>query len=134
MSCKSAIFVSNTTPAAVTAGNTLPLGNIVRRFGCALNLNGNGVLLLAPGYYKVDVSATVESTAAGAVAIGLSQDGVQIPGVVPTSSAASASAPVNVSFPAIIRVLPNSGSSTLTLILSEGAGTLTNLILTVEKL
>ena len=45
MSCKNLIYTAMTTPTAVLANGTIPLGTIVRRYGDCVNLNGNGILL-----------------------------------------------------------------------------------------
>ena len=37
MSCKSAINTALTTPTTVLAGGTIPLGAIIRRFGCGMD-------------------------------------------------------------------------------------------------
>ena len=64
MSCKSAIYTANNTPATLAVGNTIPLGTIIRRFGQNINLNGDGITLTGQGYYDVNVSVTAEATAA----------------------------------------------------------------------
>ena len=51
MSCKSLIYTALTSPTAVAADGIIPLGSIVRRYGCALAANGNGVNVSEPGYY-----------------------------------------------------------------------------------
>ena len=64
MACKSAINTALTTPTTVLAGGTIPLGAIIRRFGCGMDVNGNGLTICEPGYYDVDVSVTVLPTEA----------------------------------------------------------------------
>ena len=66
MGCKSGIYAVNTTQGtAVANGGTLPLGNIIRRYGQNITLGGNGLSLTGGGYYDVDATVTVTATAAG---------------------------------------------------------------------
>ena len=48
MSCNSGIYTVN-TGATATAGGSIPLGSINRRFGCNINLNGNGIIINGAG-------------------------------------------------------------------------------------
>ena len=75
MACKSAINTALTTPTTVLAGGTIPLGAIIRRFGCGMDVNGNGLTICEPGYYDVDVSVTVLPTAATPITATLLRDG-----------------------------------------------------------
>ncbi len=59
MSCKSALYTAMQTPTAIPVDGILPLGSIIRRYGCDANLNGNAVNITNAGYYDVDVSVTV---------------------------------------------------------------------------
>ena len=88
MSCKSALYTAMQTPTEVPVDGMLPLGSIIRRYGCDANLNGNAVNITNAGYYDVDASVTVAPTAAGTVTVTLVKDGVPIPGA--TASAAAA--------------------------------------------
>ena len=88
MSCKSALYTALQTPTAVAVDGVIPLGSLIRRYGCDISLNGNAVNLSGAGYYDVDASITVAPTAAGTVTATLVKDGVAIPGA--TASAAAA--------------------------------------------
>lgn len=133
MSCKSAIYTANTATQAVAIGGGLALGTIIRRFGCAINLNGNGINLSDPGYYDVDVSVTAAPTAAGTVTVTLFQDGVAVPGAVSSVTTTAAADAVTLSISALVRVLCNAASSTLTLVLTGAASSVTNVAVVVEK-
>lgn len=87
---KSGIYTANTTSAALGANSLLPLGNIVRRFGCALDLNGNGINIAEQGYYDVKASVTYTPTDAGVLTVQLMADGVAVPGAVASVTAAAA--------------------------------------------
>ena len=59
MSCKSAIYTAMQTPTEVAVNGVIPLGSLIRRYGCDISLNGNAVNIIGKGYYDVDVSVTV---------------------------------------------------------------------------
>ena len=71
------------TPTAVAVDGVIPLGSLIRRYGCDVALNGNAVNITGTGYYDVDASVTVTSTAAGTVTITLYKDGVAVPRLLP---------------------------------------------------
>lgn len=134
MSCNSAIYTGNTGAQSVAAGGTISLGSIIRRFGCAATLNGDGITLTAPGYYDVNASVTVAPTAAGTVTVSLYQDGVAVAGATASTAVATAGDAVALPISALARVLCNQGGSTLTLVLSGEESTVENVALTVEKI
>ena len=63
------IYMVNFAATAVPANANIPLGNIVRRYGCACNGTSNAVTLKECGYYQVDFNITYTG-AAGAAAEG----------------------------------------------------------------
>ena len=132
MSCKSAINTALTTPTTVLAGGTIPLGAIIRRFGCGMDVNGNGLTICEPGYYDVDVSVTVLPTDATPITATLMSDGVAVPGATATDTPTSAGAAVNLSLLAPVRHFCNCGAKTLTVILSD-AGTVNNMAFAAER-
>lgn len=130
MSCKSAIYVANTSPVTInlTAQQpkaTLPLGTTVRRFGRAnceniLELSGNGILARDSGYYDVDASAVLTPAAAGIYTVTLYQDGQPVQGA-SQSITATAGATIVLNIPAIVRTRCDCGASALTLVVSTTA-------------
>ena len=136
---KAAIYTANANAQTVAAGGTLALGSIVRRFGndrCCnpiVNLVNNGITLGECGYYDVTVSAIDEPTAEGEVTLTLYQDGVAIPGAVSTNTAAASDDATSVSVNAIVRVV-GCATSTITAVLTAGAGSVTNIAAAVVKL
>lgn len=130
---KSAIYVVNNTNPLVTVDSVIPLGSVIRRFGCALALNGNTVTADEVGYYDVAASVTAEPTAAGTVTVSLYNNGVAIPGAT-ASATAAAGDPVNVSFESLVRVLCHGAPGALTLVLSGAEATLTNVAIVAEKI
>lgn len=133
MSCKSALYTALQTPTAVAVDGVIPLGSIIRRYGCDANLNGNAVNITNAGYYDVDVSITVAPTAAGTVTATLVKDGVAIPGAT-ASAAAAAGAPTVLSFPALVRQACCAAGSALTLVLTGAAATVNNVALRVQRI
>lgn len=133
MSCKSALYTALQTPTAVAVDGVIPLGSIIRRYGCDANLNGNAVNITNAGYYDVDVSVTVAPTAAGTVTATLVKDGVAIPGAT-ASAAAAAGAPTVLSFPALVRQACCAAGFALTLVLTGAAATVNNVALRVQRI
>ena len=102
MSCKSALYTAMQTPTEVAVNGVIPLGSLIRRYGCDITLNGNAANIVGKGYYDVDASITVAPTAAGTVTATLYKDGVAVPGAT-ASAAGAAGAPVVLAFPALVR-------------------------------
>lgn len=139
MSCKAAIYTLNNTTQAVAAGGTIALGTIVRRFGntprCCnptINLSGNGIVISEPGYYKVNVDVTDAATAAGAVTVSLLQDGNVVESLTDTAAAANDAVTISMTAP-IVRVI-GCTTSTLTVVLTAGAGNVSPVGVSVVKL
>lgn len=143
MSCKSAIYVASTSPTTITLtaaqpSGTLPLGTVIRRFGCNAQLSGNGILLDGQGYYDVDSSVTITPVTAGNYTVTLFRDGAAVPGATQTIAAAAAG-PVAFNIPALVRLQCCSSSATLTLVLTTSAAlpatvTINNVGVVVEKI
>ena len=130
---KSLMYVALTNPAAVLAGGTIPLGEIIRRYGCSVNLNGNAGRLADPAYYVVHADVVVEATAAGAISATLLVDGAAYPGASATATAAAAGDAVTLPIDAIVRVGCCDGPKSLTLALSA-EGTVTSVAVSVERM
>lgn len=131
---RSAIYVANTGAQSVPVGGIVGLGGIVRRFGCAADLNGNTVNITEPGYYDVNVSVTAAPTAVGTVTATLFNNGVAVPGATASASVSTAGNPVNLSFESVVRVPCGGNSGALSVILTGSAATVTNVAMVVEKL
>lgn len=135
--CESLLYAVNTSSGtSVAVGGTIPITNVVRRYGRNINLEGNGITVASkcPGYYKVNVSSTMISTAAGPIAVSLYSNGNPVPGASGTVTASAASEYVNIAFPAVIKL---NGccqtSAALTLVLSGTAAQINNISVSVEK-
>ena len=132
MSCKSLIYTALTSPTAVLADGIIPLGAIVRRYGCALAANGNGINVNEPGYYDIKASITVLPTVAGTITATVLADGVPIPGATATGTAAAADDAVNLSIASVLRKCGCECPQTITVQL-DAAGTVDNMALVVER-
>ena len=133
MSCKSAIYTANTGTQAATVGSTLMLGSVIRRFGCSVNLNGNGINLKEAGYYDVKASITAAPTAIGTVTATLFRNGVAVPGATASAAVSTANNPVALPITALVRENCCGDDSTLTLVLTGTAANVTNVAVVVEK-
>lgn len=134
MSCKSLIYVAMQTPTAVAVNGIIPLGTIVRRYGCNCNLNGNGIAINGQGYYDVDVSVEAVPDATGTVTVQLLKDGVAVPGATAAATVAAVANTVTLAFPATVRLGCCSTGSVLTLLLTGAASTVNNVAARVEKI
>ena len=132
MSCKSALYTAMQTPTAVAVDGVIPLGSLIRRYGCDIGLNGNAVNLTGVGYYDVDASITATLTAAGTVTATLYKDGVAIPSATASESGA-ANGVVDLSIPALVRQACCASGSALTLVLIGAAATVSNVALRVQR-
>lgn len=137
MSCKSALYAAMQTPTAVAVGGVIPLGGLIRRYGCDIALNGNAVNIYGgrenAGYYDVDASITATLTAAGAVTVTLYKDGVAVPGATATATGA-ASGTVNLDLTALVRQPCCADGAALTLVLSGVEATVDNVALRIQRI
>lgn len=131
MSCNSVIYTVMNTPVSVLAGGTVPLGAAVRRYGCGVDLNGNALQLIAPGYYDIKVNVTAQPEAAGPITATVYVDGVPYPGAVGTVTAAAAGDDVQIVIPAIVR--NNCNSRRMVTVVLSAAATVTNAAVVAEK-
>ncbi len=132
MSCKSAIYAINPTATAVAIDGIIPLTETIRRFGQNLDRSSNAITARGRGYYEVFVSVSALAAAAGPVTVTLLSNGVPVPGATATETAAAAGI-VNLSFPAMIRILCDCESTNLTLQVTGSAVTTQNVGILVEK-
>lgn len=132
MGCnKAMLLTANNNSNTIVAGGYVPLGSAVHGIGTAVRLNGNTISLLAPGYYYIDVSATISAAAAAEISIQLTSNGVPIPDAV-GSMLHAADAEANVAFPWVIRKGCCGDATQLGIILTE-AGTVENIVVRVIK-
>ena len=130
---RSLIQVANQSNIAVADNSIIPLGSVQRRYGGNLRLSGNGIEVVGAGYYTIDADVSVTPTAAGNVTVAVFNDGVQIPGAIAYTTG-TAGDPISVSLNCTVRQSCCCDSAdNLTLVLIEGAGTVNNVSMRVEK-
>lgn len=131
---RSAIYTANTFAPTVAAGDIVPFGATVRRYGCNLSQDGNAITLCGQGYYQVTISATLTPSAAGTVTLTAQKDGVAIPGATASATAGATDIALDLSITCIVRNACGCGSSLLSLVLTGEETVVNNLAVTVEKL
>lgn len=138
MSCKSVLYAAMQTPSAVAVGGVIPLGSLIRRYGCDVSLNGNAVNITggnqSAGYYDVDASLTVAPAAAGTVTVTLFKDGVAVPGATASATAAAADDALDLNITALVRQVCCAAGSALTLVLTGAAASVDNVALRVQRI
>ena len=130
---RSLIQTTNTTSSYVALNGTIPLGSVLRRFGCNCRLNGNKIAIEGTGYYTVTATVSLQPEAAGAVSVALYENNVAVPSAVATGTAAAIGDDVTLTIVTTVRETCCEGASSLALVLTEGPSTVTNVSLRVEK-
>ena len=107
MSCKSAIYAANQSQNSITISASqpnviVPIGTVIRRFGCDLQLSGNGIIIDNNGYYDVQANVTMTPAAAGDYTMTLLKDGTAVPGATQQINATEGN-PIGFNIPAIVR-------------------------------
>ena len=90
MSCKSSVYMANTNAATVSENSAIPLGSVIRRYGCSVNGTTGGIVLNETGYYLVTATITFTAPAAGDATITLQHDGVSVVGATASETVTTA--------------------------------------------
>ena len=131
---RSLIQTANQSAQTVAENSIISLGSTQRRFGCNLRLSGNGIEINGEGYYTADCCVSVTPTAVGPVTVALYNNGVQIPGAIAYSSVSTAGNSITLPIVTTIRQgCCCDSADNLTCVLIEGAGTVNNVSLRIEK-
>ena len=131
---KSLIQTVNQSSQVVAANSIIDLGSVIRRFGCNCRLNGNAIEVDGPGYYTIDCNVTLAPTVAGNVTVAVFKNGVQLTGATATGSVSTAGNPVTLPIQTTIREGCNcEGGTALTVVLTAGTSTVSNIAVRVEK-
>lgn len=128
---RSAIYTANGNAGTIAIGGIVPVGNIVRRFGCGVDISGNGIETKGSGYYKTTASISFNGTGAGTATIQLYKDGVPVPGALAIRTVAANTA-YTIDLVGMTRNYDNN-SSILTLVLTGASVDVTNVAMLVEK-
>lgn len=132
------LYTYTSTSQAVAAAGNILFNTTGIQTGCTAKNAGNGVLTLnRPGFYMINFSGT--ATGDGAITAQLFVNGTAYAGATATETG-TGTGDVNLSFPAIVQVEPNTCNDTANCPLSitiQNAGvaaTYTNAVVTVTKL
>lgn len=129
---KSLIQTVNQTSQNVEENGIISLGSVLRRYGCNCRLSGNAIELVGQGYYTVDVDVTVVPTAAGNVTVALYSNNVQVPSAIAYGTG-EADSPLTLPISATLRQMCCDSADSLSVVLLEGAGQVTNISVRVIK-
>ena len=131
---KSLIQLANQSSQTVAANSIISLGSVQRRYGCNLRLSGNGIEVSGAGYYTVDCAVSVVPEAVGEVTVAIYNNGIQIPGAIAYGAVSTAENPTTLCINTTIRQgCCCDSADNITLVLIEGAGTVENVSLRMEK-
>lgn len=125
------IHVVNQSTQSVAENSVISLGSVQHRCGCNARLSGNALEIDGQGYYKIDAVVSAAPTAEGEVSVALYDNGVQVPGAIAYAQSGAAEY-VTLPIIATIRKTCCSNTSTLTLVLLAGAGTVKNVAVRVS--
>ena len=128
---KSVLYGVNSTSQTVANDGTINFGNIVRRYGCNLDMSGGSVVAKGSGYYRVDSNFTIIGSGTGTDTITFYKDGVAIPGTTATISVGE-NYRYQVSIPFIFRQTCCC-DTTITAVLTGATATITNASIVAEK-
>lgn len=139
MSCKSGIYVVNTTPGtSIGINGTYVPTSVIRRYGKYCQLGGNGVSIGncqgGAGYYDVDVSVSVASTVTGNITATLFKDGAPVQGATAIATATAAGQIVTLPISALVRLNCDCDTANLTIVIGGQVVTSQNLAFVVEKI
>lgn len=123
--------VNSTTQPTVATGTVVNFGVPVRRYGSLIQLSGGNVEISGMGYYNIDVSVDILGTAAGTLLIQVYKDGVLVPGAIATRTTGDGSN-YTVTIPTVVRQ-KCCCSTTITVVASGVASSITNAAIRVEK-
>ena len=139
MSCKSGIYVVNTTTGtSIADGGTYVPQTIIRRYGKYCQLGGNGVSIGnctgGAGYYDIEASVSVTATAVGSITATLYKDGASVQGAVSLATASAVGDIVTLPINALVRLNCDCDTANLTIVISGQAVTSQNLAFIVTKM
>ena len=118
---KSLIQTASQSSLNLSTGDTIPLGSVLRRYGCNCRLNGNAVEVEGPGYYEIDATVTLQPTEIGDVSVTLYKNGVAVPGTTVTGTVADVTSSITLPIVSTVRETCCEAPSQLTLVLTENS-------------
>ena len=130
---RSLIQTASQSSFNIDTGNTIPLGSVLRRYGCNCRLNGDSIEVVGCGYYKVSGTVTLTPTEIGNISVALYQNGVVVPGTTVTGSVAVINDSVTLPIITTIRLTNDEIPSQLSLVVTENATSGSRVSMRVEK-
>ena len=127
------IQTANQSVQTVADNSIISLGSVQRRYGCNCRLSGNAIEIVGEGYFMVDVSVSVSPTEAGQVEIALYENGLPLPSAVAYGTTSAVGQYVTLPIITTVRKMCCDTADTLTVVLVNGAGEVTNISVRVEK-
>lgn len=129
---KSVLYGVNRTAQTIVVGDRVNFGNIIRKYGCNINMSGGEVNITGEGYYNLDASITFVAGAEGIATITLLKDGSIIPGAGASQTVASGDTVTLTIPPSVIRE-KCCCESTITAVISGVIGVINNATIRVVK-
>lgn len=129
---KSLLYGVNRTPQVIVVGDRVNFGQVVRKYGCGINMSGGEVYVTSEGYFDVDASVTFVAGAAGVVTVTLLRDGAIIPGAGASATVTDGGTVTLVLPPSVIRQ-KCCCESTITAVITGVVGSITNATIRVLK-
>ena len=124
----------NTSNITLDEGAIIPLGTTTRRFGECLNQNGNGIAIGGTGYYTIRANIVITPAATGNLTVVLANNGTVIPGAIAIGSVSTVGNTITLPIDFTIRRGCCCESfDNITVVLSEGSGTVNNIVVNVVK-
>lgn len=139
MSCKSGIYVVNTTTGtSIGIDGTYVPSTVIRRYGKYCQLGGNGITIGncagGAGYYDAEATVSVVASAAGNITATLYKDGAPVQGATALATAAAAGDIVTLPISALVRLNCDCDTANLTIVIGGQVVTTQNLAFVVEKI
>lgn len=93
---------------SVNSGEAVTFNNVALKSGCSSGVSGASITLLAPGVYKITVTASgitpaAESSSPAPITLQLRKDGVEQPQAFASATASSATDVQTLSFSALVK-------------------------------
>lgn len=104
MSCNSLIYTVNTNTSNVIAGNIIPIGTVIRRYGKNIKMSGDGIILDGPGYYKIETNVVIQGVTTGNIAVDVMIDGEPLVGATGTFTTTATNDVVTVPVQGVYRI------------------------------
>ena len=129
---RSLIQTANETNQAVLENGIITPGTVIRRYGQCCNLVGESIVLTGGGYYTIDAIITVAPSAEGNISVVLCENGTPISGA-KASATVTASGLATFTIPTTVRIKDCCGTKSITAILTDAAGTISNFAIRIAK-